>query len=166
MLDKAKEFAARSLALTRRAASGAAAKVIELADLNKDGKADASDARIAAEQTKEFASDAGQIRESWKGNPEEQHGEGRNYRSGHRGSDAVPLPVIGPVMGAAIGAALGAVTNLTTKRSTTISTKAADEMPLDVHAEILKSDDLRQRGLLTDAEFEKQKRSILAKGRA
>jgi hypothetical protein len=77
----------------------------------------------------------------------------------------VPLPIVGPVTGATIGAALGLYKNLNRERSAA-TTSPPSAPPPDVHDEILKLDDLRQRGLLTEAEFEKQKRSVLTKGRA
>lgn len=166
MLDKAKELAARARALAERAGSEAAAKAVNLADLNKDGKVNAEDASIAAERTKEFASDAAdKVASLGKAAMKNDMAKDAAVGAAIGAAIAVPIPLIGPVTGAAIGAAVGVAKNLTTKRSTTTSS-AADEMPPDVHGEILKLDDLRQRGLLTDAEFEKQKRSILAKGRA
>ena len=166
MLDKAKELAERNFALAKRAGSEVAAKAIDLADLNKDGKVDAEDARIAAERTKEFASEAAD-KAANLGNASLKNDMAKDAATGAAigAAIAVPIPLIGPVFGAAIGAALGVVKNLPTKRSTTTSIAASEMLP-DVHDEILKLDDLRQRGLLTDAEFEKQKRSILAKSRA
>lgn len=166
MLDKAKKLAARARALTERAGSAVTAKAIDLADLNKDGKVDSEDGRIAVERTKEFVSDAADKAASL-GNSAMKNDMAKDAATGAAivAAIAVPVPLIGPVTGAAIGAAVGVAKNLTTKRSTTTSS-ATDKMPPDVHGEILKLDDLRQRGLLTDAEFEKQKQSILAKGRA
>jgi hypothetical protein len=76
----------------------------------------------------------------------------------------LPLPVVGPATGAVVGAAIGVYKNLTTRRSSGGSPALPE--PVDLHAEITKLDELRQKGLLTEQEFERQKRSILAKGRA
>jgi len=71
---------------------------------------------------------------------------------------AVPIPLIGPVGGAAVGAMLGVYRNITKGESH----EEQLETP-DVHGELLKLDDLRQKGILTDAEFDEQKKKILSK---
>lgn len=46
-------------------------------------------------------------------------------------------------------------------RETSVSVQVNSQAPRDLHAELLKLDDLRKRGLLTEAEFETQKRRLL-----
>jgi hypothetical protein len=44
-----------------------------------------------------------------------------------------------------------------------VLTKDGSEKPTDLYTELLKLDDLRKRGILTDAEFEAQKQKLLAR---
>ena len=72
---------------------------------------------------------------------------------------AVPIPIIGPVAGAAIGAGLGVLKNL--KRTADRSAPAISATPVDIHAALLKLDDLRQKGILSEDEFAAQKKKVL-----
>ncbi|MCQ3925183.1 MAG: hypothetical protein DPW12_13530 [Rhodocyclaceae bacterium] len=74
---------------------------------------------------------------------------------------AVPLPVIGPLAGAAIGAGVGVYKNLNQKGQPAASTTRESSQTNDAHAELLKLDDLRQKGIISDAEFETEKKKIL-----
>ena len=49
----------------------------------------------------------------------------------------------------------------TEKISADVKTKDQTDRPKDVYAELLKLDDLRKRGILTEAEFEAQKKKLL-----
>ena len=70
---------------------------------------------------------------------------------------AIPIPVIGPMGGAAVGAMLGVYRNLTRSNG-----DGDQPMTPDMYAELTKLDDLRQKGILTDAEFDVQKKKILS----
>ncbi|PAA37130.1 hypothetical protein CJU79_17620 [Pseudomonas fragi] len=72
---------------------------------------------------------------------------------------AVPLPIIGPVAGAAIGAGLGVFKNLT--RPADRSAAAISASQVDIHTALLKLDDLRQKGILSEDEFAAQKKKVL-----
>ena len=95
---------------------------------------------------------------------------------------AVPVPLIGPGLGAAVGAGMGMclgskspapppwpyVTDTTTftpgthhPHASTLDVQAAP--PLDLHTELLKLADLRDKGLRTPDEFEVQKQKLLKK---
>lgn len=71
---------------------------------------------------------------------------------------AVPIPLIGPIGGAAVGAMLGVYKNVT-------KTQGHDDPAetVDIHGELLKLDELRQKGVITDDEFADQKKKLLSK---
>lgn len=81
---------------------------------------------------------------------------------------AMPLPVIGPAAGAVVGAGLGIYKNITkpaSKGPELLSQaqkqhSSSSEKP-DAYDQLIKFDELRQKGILTDAEFEEQKKKIL-----
>ena len=50
----------------------------------------------------------------------------------------------------------------TEKTSIDIKTKDQTDRPKDMYAELLKLDDLRKRGILTDTEFDAQKKKLLS----
>lgn len=87
---------------------------------------------------------------------------------------AIPIPIIGPAVGAVIGAGAGIylgsrsqpqvqqpVLPASAPQAVLIDVEAAP--PNDLYAELLKLDELRQKGLLTDEEFEVQKQKLLQK---
>lgn len=63
------------------------------------------------------------------------------------------------------GASLAPRPDMVIERSDKVSvdarTRDATERPKDTYAELLRLDDLRKRGILTDAEFEAQKKKLL-----
>lgn len=71
---------------------------------------------------------------------------------------AVPLPVVGPVIGAVVGAGVGVYLG---QKGGASGEAQLPGPPKDLHDELLKLDSLRQKGLLTDAEFEARKRKLL-----
>lgn len=79
---------------------------------------------------------------------------------------AVPVPLIGPAAGAVVGAGIGVFKNLT-KPTPSESGKPTPALlnapPKDVYEELLKLDELRQKGILTDPEFQAQKDKLLSK---
>jgi hypothetical protein len=74
---------------------------------------------------------------------------------------AIPVPVIGPVAGSVIGAGLGAYKNITGKGTPNHPTQSSQETHKDTYSEILKLGDLKEKGLITEEEFEKQKQQLL-----
>ena len=89
---------------------------------------------------------------------------------------AIPIPIIGPAVGAVIGAGAGIYLGSRSQPQSPVlpaspPTAAPAAVlidveatpPKDLYAELLKLDELRQKGLLTDEEFEVQKRKLLQK---
>ncbi len=70
---------------------------------------------------------------------------------------AIPVPIIGPVAGSVIGAGLGAYKNITGKGTPNHPPQIKQEIEKDTYSEILKLGDLKDKGLITEKEFEEQK---------
>jgi hypothetical protein len=144
------------------AARDAVAKTAVLVgDLNGDGKVDEEDAKIAAEWAKRKAvavgNEAAKLgKEAVKSDLAKDAATGAAVGA----AIAVPVPVIGPIAGAAIGAMFGAYRNLTGKSIRTDSAPPATIK--DVHAELLKLQDLKEKGVLTEEEFLREKTKLLA----
>jgi hypothetical protein len=68
---------------------------------------------------------------------------------------AIPIPVVGPAVGATVGAGIGVAKNLS-KHGPSVAPKERD-----VYVELLKLDDLKKKGVISDAEFEEQKKKLL-----
>lgn len=91
---------------------------------------------------------------------------------------AIPIPVIGPAVGAVIGAGAGVyfgsrgpsqaqppalLPSAPASPPQAVLIDVVAEPPKDLYAELLKLDELRQKGLLTNEEFEVQKQKLLQK---
>jgi hypothetical protein len=78
---------------------------------------------------------------------------------------AVPIPIIGPVFGAVVGAGMGVFKNFKSGSSKSdISTErisTSKTSRLDIHKLLIELDDLRQKGILSQEEFEFQKQKVL-----
>ena len=87
---------------------------------------------------------------------------------------AIPIPLIGPAVGAVIGAGAGIYLGSRSRpqaqpqalspsppQTVLIDVEAAP--PKDLYAELLKLGELREKGLLTNEEFEVQKQKLLQK---
>ena len=87
---------------------------------------------------------------------------------------AIPIPLIGPAVGAVIGAGAGIYLGSRSRpqaqpqalspsppQAVLIDVEAAP--PKDLYAELLKLGELREKGLLTNEEFEVQKQKLLQK---
>lgn len=88
---------------------------------------------------------------------------------------AVPVPFLGPMFGGLVGTGIGVYANLTRSRPAAppVIPAAAPQPPTvievvapskDVYAELLKLDDLLKKGILTQEEFDMQKRKVLSGG--
>lgn len=69
---------------------------------------------------------------------------------------AIPIPIIGPLTGAAIGAFAGVYKNIKNP-----SSKKEQTSPPNVYEELLKLEDLRSKNIISQDEFDDQKRKIL-----
>lgn len=84
---------------------------------------------------------------------------------------AIPIPVIGPIAGAIVGAGIGGYLNLkhgvggTSPDAVTSDQEMAPtehgQSTESIISDLKKLDDLRQGGILTDAEFQEQKNKLL-----
>lgn len=152
MLEKLKQVGnAAKNAVTKTA--------VLMGDLNGDEKVDKEDARIAAEWTKKqavsFGNEAARLgKEAARSDLAKDAATGAAVGA----AIAIPVPVIGPIAGAAIGATIGAYRNLTGKSTSTGSTPPK---PQDSHAELLKLQDLREKGIVTEEEFQREKNRVL-----
>jgi hypothetical protein len=63
--------------------------------------------------------------------------------------------------GAAIGAGLGVYKNLTKPNQPPPVIIDKSAVPKDVHAELVKLDELRQKNIISEAEFAAQKKKVL-----
>lgn len=80
---------------------------------------------------------------------------------------AIPVPIIGPIGGAVVGASLGIYKNITKSKTTTNESASSltNEKTIDttdVYDQLVKFDDLRKQGIITDDEFEQKKKALLA----
>ncbi|GAB6194643.1 SHOCT domain-containing protein [Desulfocastanea catecholica] len=155
MFDKLKRFAGK-------AKDAASAATILVGDLNGDGKVDEEDARIAAEWAKKTANSIGD-EASRLGKEAMRSDLAKDAASGAAigAVIAVPIPVFGPMAGAAIGAGLGVYKNFTKPNQPALNKIGHTPIKKDVYAELLKFDELRQKNIISEAEFEVQKKKIL-----
>lgn len=78
---------------------------------------------------------------------------------------AVPIPVIGPIFGAVVGAGAGMA--LGRKLGTPNKPVEPDRKPaitqpdVDIHKRLIDLDDLRQKGILSQDEFDAEKKKVL-----
>ncbi len=74
---------------------------------------------------------------------------------------AVPVPLVGPIIGATAGATLGIYKNLTRHEQMSVVSAPDPKKQVDVYSEMLKIEDLRQRGIISDDEFSSMKYNLL-----
>jgi hypothetical protein len=74
---------------------------------------------------------------------------------------ALPIPLVGSAAGAAVGAGIGLYKNLNTSKGGSGPMLNGPVASRDEIADLERLDDLRQRGVLTDEEFQSQKRKLL-----
>lgn len=141
------------------AQKGVGAAAVLVGDLNGDGKVDAQDAQIAAEWAKrqaiELGGEAARLgRAALRSDLAKDSATGAAIGA----AIAIPVPLIGPAAGAAIGATIGAYRNLTGTKG--VSSMGAAKPP-DIHAGLLKLQDLREKGILSEEEFLREKTKLL-----
>jgi hypothetical protein len=155
MLDKIKKAA-------QQAKDAVATATVLVGDLNGDGKVDQEDARVAADWAKRTASSIGD--EAAKLGKETLRSPlVKDVAAGAAvgAAIAIPIPVVGPAAGAVVGAGIGVYTNLTRKGGTSPAPADSRAIQKDIHADLLKLDDLRQKSIITEEEFESQKTKLL-----
>lgn len=74
---------------------------------------------------------------------------------------AVPVPIVGPAIGATVGAGIGVYKNLTRPGQSPQVTEPQKEKA-DIYGEMLKLEDLREKGILTEEEFMDMKKRLLS----
>ena len=147
--------------LAEKAASGASKAITLAGDLNGDGKVDAADWEIALQRAKHVTDPIGD-EAARLGKAVLQAEMTRDVATGAAigAAVAIPVPLAGPAVGAVFGAGIGLYKNLTraTGGSATSNTPAASR---DEITDLARLDDLRQRGILTESEFQGHKRKLL-----
>jgi phage tail tape-measure protein len=157
MREKIKAFSSRAKAAATAAGHSIQSKAHQLADLNGDGKVDSEDARIAAERAGKLATDCG--KEAARISKEAIKTDlGKNTAAGAAVGAAVgtAVPLVGTAVGGIIGAGVGAYKGLTTPKAQTPVQPASS-----LNEELMNLDELRQRGILTDEEFQERKHALL-----
>ena len=155
MFDKLKSLAGKAI-------EAVSSTAVLIGDFNGDGKVDEEDARIAAEWAKKTATSIGE-EASRLGMEAIRSDLAKDAATGAAigAVVAIPVPIIGSMTGAAIGAGLGVYKNFTKTSQPASTFNARVVVPKDVHAELLKLDDLRQKNIISEVEFEAQKKKIL-----
>ena len=155
MFDKLKSLAGKAI-------EAVSSTAVLIGDFNGDGKVDEEDARIAAEWAKMTATSIGE-EASRLGMEAIRSDLAKDAATGAAigAVVAIPVPIIGSMTGAAIGAGLGVYKNFTKTSQPASTFNARVVVPKDVHAELLKLDDLRQKNIISEVEFEAQKKKIL-----
>jgi hypothetical protein len=163
--------------LVARTRSESSKAVNFIGDLNGDGKVDKADWEIARGRAKDVADEAGRLGKSVMKSEMTRHVTDEAARLGRAvmrsdmtrdvatgaaigAAVAIPVPIVGPGAGAVVGAGIGLYKNLTKSgdRSASAGGSAQVHDPID---DLARLDDLRQRGILTDDEFQAQKRKLL-----
>lgn len=141
------------------AQKGAGAAAVLVGDLNGDGKVDAQDAQVATEWAKRQALGlGGEAARLGKAALRSDLAKDSAAGAAIGAAIAIPVPLIGPAVGAAIGATIGAYRNLAGK--TGHSNMDITKSP-DIHADLLKLQDLREKGILSEEEFQREKSRVL-----
>jgi hypothetical protein len=155
MFDKIKD-------LTVQAQDAIAKTMVIDGELNGDGTFHEEDVRVAAKWVKDKATAMGV--EVGKLGKEAMHSDltkDAATGAGIGAAVAIPVPIIGPIAGAAIGAGLGVYRNFTKPNQANSSRTDHVTPPRDIYAELIKMDELRQKKIISESEFEVQKKRIL-----
>lgn len=159
MFKKLKGAAGKAAGSASAAVSSA---VTLVGDLNGDGKVDAADAKIAMDWARQTASDVGgETARLATAAARSDMARDAAVAAGIGAAIAVPVPFVGPPLGAAVGALLGVYGNMTAKGRSAPAPRI--EAEVDAAGDLLKLDDLRQKGLITEEEFAAKKVRLLKK---
>jgi len=140
-------------------------------DLNGDGKVDEEDLKVALDKGRAvMQSAAAEVGGLAKGVARSELVRDVTSAAAVGAVIAVPIPVVGPMTGAVVGGALGAYKNLTNPSSRRYepvlpesNVPSATVQDPDIYEKLIKFDDLRKKGILSDVEFEEQKKRLLGK---
>lgn len=151
-----------SSAIAVRASEVAWSGAILVGDLNGDGKLDAADVKIARAATAQAAivvgAEAADLGKSViRSDMVKQAAAGAALGA----VIAIPLPVIGPAIGASIGAIIGMWRSATKPEIVIQQPTGQAGLPKDALAEIEKLHDLKEKGIITEVDFERQKQKLL-----
>ena len=149
--------------IVAKASSGSSKAMTVIGDLNGDGKVDKADWDIARRRAREVAGDMAD-EAARLGKAVMRADMTRDVATGAAvgAAVAIPVPIVGPATGAVVGAGVGLYKNLT-KSGDRSSPAAGPVQAQDPIGDLARLDDLRQRGVLTDDEFQAQKRRLLRK---
>jgi hypothetical protein len=177
--DSALSQAQSAASSTMEMASSAVQKSTEYAtrtaelvgDLNGDGKVDEEDFKIAMAKGKAvMQSAADEVGVLAKGVVRSELVRDVTSAAAVGAVIAIPLPIVGSMAGAVVGGALGAYKNLTSPTSRRPEPALPEPnvpnitaQDPDLYEKLIKFDDLRKKGILSDAEFEEQKKILLGK---
>ena len=147
--------------LVAKASSGSSKAMTVIGDLNGDGKVDKADWEIARRRAKDVAGDMAD-EAARLGKAVMRSDMTRDVATGAAigAAVAIPVPIVGPAAGAVVGAGIGLYKNLT-KSGDRHASAGGSTLVHDPIADLARLDDLRQRGILTDDEFQAQKRKLL-----
>lgn len=77
---------------------------------------------------------------------------------------AVPIPLVGPAFGALVGAGVGVFVNLNKNNVNDVASDSnvqKNHTTEEIAEQLIKLDELRQKNILTDDEFQQKKKEIL-----
>lgn len=155
MLDKLRNLAGKAMDAAKNAATS-------VGDLNGDGKVDEEDYRIAADWAKKTAGSVGdEAGRLGKEVARSQMAKDAATGAAIGAAVAIPIPIIGPIAGATIGAGIGVYKNLSRTEAKVLPAGNSMRPDIDLHSEITKLADLREKSLITDAEFNAAKIRLL-----
>jgi len=168
MKDKLSQMAIKA----GQAASAAARKTADYVQTHKPTEQDLAQAKAMALKAGRAAADETMALSK-------EVAQSKTFKDAAKGAGvgavaAIPIPLIGPAVGAVIGAGAGIYLGSRSRQqaqpqalspsppqAVLIDVEAVP--PKDLYAELLKLGELRQKGLLTNEEFEVQKQKLLQK---
>lgn len=127
---------------------------------------ESDDTKAAVAWTKKTAlTAAGEAKELGKRAAKSEMGKDAATGAAIGAAVAVPIPFVGPIIGGILGAGAGVALGLkhgTQKKYAEPDKKTASlHFDIDVHKKLIDLDDLRQKGILSQEEFNVEKKKIL-----
>lgn len=121
--------------------------------------------KAAANRAKEMATEAAyQVADQARQVSKSQIAKDAAVGAGIGAVLAVPIPLVGPMFGAIVGGGIGALFGLKHAWGSTPQASGEATVPFDLHKKLTELEDLRQKGLLSQEEFDAQKKKLLRKG--